>query len=145
MINKIQKALEPYNGSWKERKGIWEFSNLIAERKSFLSTKKLTYSARVKIDDAARSVTFSEMLMEAGSGFSSGGDFGDSDMSSGFGFKTESYNTLKGPREGSIQEQSNLFGKKFDYKFDYREIRSKILETANANNYEFRYQILPVK
>lgn len=118
MFEKIQKALEDYGGSWKDKKGYKEFTSVIAERKAFLSTKKLTYSARIKVDDTAKIVNFSEMLMEAGSGLLSG---------------------------SSIEEQSDLFGKKFDYKFDYKEIRSIIENTVTTAGYEFKYQILPVK
>ena len=144
MIEEIKKALESCDGEWKEKKGVWEFSATIAERKAFLSKKKLTYSAKMRIDDDAKVVKFSEMLIEAGSGFTSGGGFDDG-MSAGFGFKTESYNTTSGAREGSIEEQSNLFGKKFEYKFDYKEIRSKAEEAAKSADYRFEYQILPVK
>ena len=84
------------------------------------------------------------MLIEAGSGLSSGGGF-DGGMSPGFGFKTESYNTMSGAREGNIEEQSNLFGKKFEYNFDYKDIRSKIEQVAKEAGYDFKYQILPVK
>jgi hypothetical protein len=144
MIEEIKKALESFNGEWKENKGVWEFSATIAERKAFLSKKKLTYSAKMRIDDDAKLVKFSEMLIEAGSGFSSGGG-SDDGISTGFGFKTETYNTLRGAREGNIEEQSNLFGKKFEYKFDYKEIRSKAGEAAKSADYRFEYQILPVR
>jgi len=144
MIEEIKEALESYDGEWKEKNGVWEFSATIAERKAFLSKKKLTYSAKMRIEDDAKVVKFSEILIEAESGFTSGGDF-DNGMSTGFGFKTESYNTLRGAREGSIEEQSNLFGKKFEYKFDYKEIRSKAEETAKSADYRFEYQILPIK
>ena len=144
MIEDIKKALESFDGEWKEKKGVWEFSATIAERKAFLSKKKLTYSAKMRIDDNAKVVKFSEMLIEAGSGFTSGGGY-DEGMSTGFGFKTESYNTTSGAREGSIQEQSNLFGKKFEYKFDYKEIRSKAEVAAKSADYRFEYQILPVR
>jgi len=144
MIEEIKEILKSYNGEWKEKKGVWEFSVTIAERKAFLSTKKLTYSAKLRIDDDAKLVQFSEMLIEAGSGLTSGGGLDDG-MSTGFGFKTESYNTFRGAREGNIEEQSNLFGKKFEYKFNYKEIRSKVEETAKSADYRFEYQILPVK
>ena len=144
MIEDIKKAFESFEGEWKEKKGVWEFSATIAERKAFLSKKKLTYSAKMRIDDDVKVVKFSEMLIEAGSGFTSGGGY-DEGMSTGFGFKTESYNTTSGAREGSIQEQSNLFGKKFEYKFDYKEIRSKAEVAAKSADYRFEYQILPVR
>ncbi|MEI6144377.1 MAG: hypothetical protein WCP91_02170, partial [Candidatus Berkelbacteria bacterium] len=94
MIETIQKELGSYNGNWKDKKGVWEFSAVIAERKAFLSSKKLTYSARVKIVDDEKAIHFSEMLIEAGSGLSSGGFDSDSGMSTGFGFKTESQKFL---------------------------------------------------
>lgn len=139
MIEEIKSSLACYNGEWKENKGIWEFKTTIAERKAFLSTKKLTYFAKFRIDEQAKVVKFTEMLMEKGSGLSSGGF--DGDMSAGFGFKKETYNTTSGAREGGIEEQSNLFGKKFEYKFDYKEIRSKIEEIAKKNGYKFEYQV----
>ena len=145
MINEIKETLARYNGEWKDEKnGLSTFSSTIAERKAFLSTKKLTYSAKFRVDDASKSVKFSEMLIERGSGLSASGGFGD-DMSSGIGFKTESYNTLKPGREGTISEQSTLFGKKFEYKFNYQEIRELVEKIVTDSGYKFEYQILPVK
>lgn len=142
MIEEIQKALEPYGGKWKEKKGIWEFETVIAERKAFLSSKKLTYAAKIRIDDEKKIVKFTEMLKENSSGFSSGGI--DDGMSSGFGFKAGTYNTTSGALEGSIKEQSDLFGKDFSYKFDYQEVRTKVEEMAKAAGYEFAYQVTPI-
>jgi hypothetical protein len=144
MIDAIKTAFEYMAGNWNEKKGLWEFTAVIAERKAFLSKKKLTYSAKMRIDDGAKVVHFSEMLIEAGSGLSTGGDF-DSGMSSGFGVKTESYNTFKGPREGTIEEQSKLFGKDYTYTFDYARARTNVKEIADKAGYRFEYQILPVK
>jgi hypothetical protein len=140
----IKKALEPYGGEWKERRGVWEYSTVIAERKAFLSRKKLTYSARMRIDDGARSVAFSELLVESGSGLASGGGFDDG-MSNGFGFKTESYNTTSGARTGHIEEQSSVFGKTYQYTFNYQAIRARVEAVANAAGYQLEYQVLPVK
>ena len=143
MIETIKKVLESYGGGWKEKNGIWIFSAIIAERKVLLSKKKLTYSARIKIDDGDKTLKFSEMLINSGSGLSSGD--GSDGISPGVGFKVETYDTTTGAREGTITEQSNLFGKKFEYKFDYSEIRSKIEKVAKAAGYKFEYQILPLK
>lgn len=144
MIEEIKKTLESYNGKWQEKNNVWEFSTVIAERKAFLSKKKLTYFAKMKIDDNGKLITFSEMLMEAGSGFSSGGGF-DVGMSTGFGFKAETYNTFGKARQGTITEQSDLFGKKYQYQFDYSEVRSKVQAIATTAGYKFEYQILSVK
>ncbi|MCE5207558.1 MAG: hypothetical protein LLG42_04520 [Chloroflexi bacterium] len=144
MMADIKKSLESYNGKWGEKKNLWDFSTTIAERKAFLSKKKLSYSLKMRIDDDAKVVRFSEMLVEAGSGFSTGGDF-DSDMSTGFGVKKESYNTFKGALTGTIEEQSKLFGKDYSYQFDFKEIRTKVQEIVEKAGYKFEYQILPVK
>jgi hypothetical protein len=145
MQEKLRRVLEPYGGEWNEKKGVWEWSSVIAERKAFLSKKKLTYSARMRIDDGARAMAFSEMLVESGSGLSSGGGGFDEGISSGFGLKTESYSTTGGARSGHIAEQSSLFGRTYQYSFDYQEIRPRVEAVASANGYRFEYQVLPVK
>ncbi|MFA6463448.1 MAG: hypothetical protein WCV55_00380 [Candidatus Paceibacterota bacterium] len=141
MIEEIKKALESYKGEWKEKNDIFEFSLTIAERKFFLAKRKLTYKALIKIEENSKTLIFSEMLKELGSGFSSGvGGFGD-EMSTGFGFKAETYNTTSGARVGTIEESSSLFGKKYEYKFDYKEIRTKVENTAKEGVYNFIYKI----
>lgn len=140
LIVQVKQDLGPYAGKWSEKKGLWEFSAVIAERKAFLSKKKLTYSLRMRVDDAAKVVKFSEMLAESGSGVSSGGDF-----EGGFGFKTETYNTFGGAPKGTIEEQSTLFGKDYSYTFNYAEIRGKVQGITEQVGYQFDYQVLPVK
>lgn len=136
-INKLAKDLSL---EAKPKGKVLELSAVIAERKAFLSKKKLQYIARVRIDEDKKEVHFSEMLKESGFGISSGSN----DMSPGFGFKTESYNTLSGAREGGIKEQSTLFGKQYKYDFDYAKIRKEIESVSQKNGYAFKYQILPV-
>jgi hypothetical protein len=125
----------------QEKNGIYSFEATIAERKTFLSRKKLTYKGKFRIDEEKKTVKFTEMLKESGFGLSSGTDDG---ISPGFGFKTESYNTFSGAREGTIEEQSNLFGKKYDYTFDYGKIRKQIEEKAKEAGYQFSYQITSI-
>ena len=144
ILDEIKKSLENRDGKWTEKKGVWGFSATIAERKAFLSKKKLTYSLKIRVDDGAKVVKYSEMLIEAGSGLSSGGDF-DSGMSTGFGFKAESYNTFGGARQGTIEEQSSLFSKNYSYQFDFKEIRLMVQSIVEKAGYTFEYQILPVK
>ncbi|NPV56810.1 MAG: hypothetical protein HPY76_09115 [Anaerolineae bacterium] len=143
ILAECRQALASFLGEWSEKKGVWVFSSTIAERKAFLSTKRLTYSLRMRVDDSAKVVNFSETLMESGSGLSSGSDFDSG--SSGFGFKTETYNTFGGTRKGGIEEQSTLFGKNYSYRFNYQEARMKIQEIAQKFGYTFNYQIPPVK
>lgn len=138
----VQKIVADLGGKMTDKNGVLTVDSMIAERKAFLSRKRLSYIFKVKIDDQAKIVKFFEMLKEAGSGLSSGGGF-DSDMSPGFGFKTESYNTTRGARQGTIEESSTLFGKTYQYKFDYGKVRKEIETAANADGYKFEYQILP--
>ena len=124
----------------KEKKGVYTLECTVAERKVLLSKKKLTYSAKFRVDDEKREVRFTEMLKEASSGMSSG----DGDFGSGFGFKKESYKTGAGPREGSIEEQSTLFGKQYSYSFDFSTVRRRVEELAQQAGYAFAYQITPI-
>ena len=145
MLDEIQAYAKEFGADLNEKKGIWDFSKLIAERKAFLSKKKLTYTAKFRIDEDGKTLKFTEMLAEKGSGLSSGGGFdGDMGMSPGFGFKTETYKSGAGGREGSIQEQSNLFGKDYSYNFDYKQIRTKFEDLAKKSGYQFKYQITPI-
>jgi len=131
-------------GKLSEKKDVYTLEILIAERKAFLSKKKLRYIAKFRIVDENKELKFTEMLAESGSGLSSGGGDFDSGMSPGFGFKKETYNTMNGGREGSIEEQSSLFGKDYKYNFDYKTIRAKFEDLAKSEGYSFKYQITPI-
>jgi hypothetical protein len=139
----INSYAKEFGAELGEKKGVYSFSKVIAERKAFLSKKKLTYTAKFRVDEEAKTLKFTEMLMEQGSGFSSGGDF-DGGMSTGFGFKAETYKSGMGGREGNIEEQSKLFGKDYTYNFNYQEVRQKFEQLAKDSGYAFAYQITPM-
>jgi hypothetical protein len=144
--DKIADYAKELDGDMSDKKDVYKLEVLIAERKAFLSKKKLQYIVKFRINDDDKELKFTEMLAESGSGLSSGGgDFdGGMGMSAGFGFKTEKFNTMHGGREGSIEEQSKLFGKDFSYNFDYKEVRAKFESLAKSEGYSFKYQITPV-
>jgi len=144
MQDKIKAYAKEFGADLSEKKGVWDFSKVIAERKAFLSKKKLTYTAKFRVDEDNKTLKFTEMLAEKGSGLSSGGFDSDMGMSSGFGFKAETYKSGASGREGSIQEQSNLFGKDYSYDFDYKEVRAKFEELAKSSDYQFKYQVTPI-
>ncbi len=127
---KLQSCLEEYNV--KEEKYGFSFNKLIAERKVFLSKKKLEYSGKVKIDEEAKEVVFSDMLKESGSGLS---------MDSGVGFSATTYSSGLQGRSGDIAEQSKLFGKKYEYSFNYEELREKVKGISTEEGYTFKYSI----
>lgn len=139
LIDDIKKIAADNNAALTESKGVYTLQLTVAERKFFLSRKKLTYTAKFRIDDGAKEVRFTEYLKESGFGLSTGMD----ELSPGFGFKKESYKTTLGPRAGTIQEQSELFGKKYTYSFDYSAIRKSIENAAAAAGYAYTYKLTP--
>lgn len=141
MKEKIEEIAKNIGGNVSEKKGTIIVDALIAERKVFLTKKKLIYTFKVKIDNEAKTVKFTEMLKESGLGFSAGG--GDFDTP-GFGFKKETYNTTSGAREGTIEESSKLFGKDYKYNFDYSKVRKEVEAVAKEKGYTFEYFVLPI-
>ncbi len=139
ILGELKKTVSDIPARINEKKGMYSFEVQIAERKTFLSRKKLIYSAKFRIDEEKREVRFTEILKESGSGISSVGFDGES--SAGFGFKKETYNTLSGTREGTMEERSNFFGKKYEYTFDYGAIRKTFEAKTRENGYAFVYKI----
>ena len=136
IVQKFKEQLSDYEV--KEKGETLSFKKVVAERKAFLSKKKLEHSGTIKINTEEKSVVFSDMLKESGSGLSTGGD---SDMGNGFGFSATTYSSgLKG-RSGNIKEQSDLFGKKYNYSFNYEEMREKIEDVSTKEGYSFKYSI----
>jgi hypothetical protein len=139
LIEAIATFVAGIPASLKEKRGIYSVEFTVAERKAFLSKKKLTYSASFRVDEEKRELRFTEMLKESGAGVSSG----DSDSGPGFGFKKETYKTGAGPREGTVEEQSRLFGAQYSYTFDFSKVRSFVESETVKAGYTFKYQITP--
>lgn len=87
------------------------------------------------------SVRFNEMLKESGAGISTGEDL---DTSPGFGFYIESYIGGLSGREGSLEEQSILFGKMYEYRFNYKSLREKIESLSKDEGYQFQNQLTAI-
>ena len=139
IANELQSIISKIPAKISEKNGIYKFEVIVAERKAFLSKQKLVYSAKFKVDDINKEIIFTEMLKESGAGMSSGGI--DNDISPGFGFKKESYNTMSGSRTGNIEEQSRLFDKKYQYNFEFRAIRKEFESKSRQNGYKFTYRV----
>ncbi len=54
MLDEIKAYTNEFGADLSEKKGVWDFSKLIAERKAFLSKKKLTYTAKFRIDEDSK-------------------------------------------------------------------------------------------
>ncbi len=112
---------------------------VLAEQKSFLSKKTVTYSTKFKVQDDDRVVRFFEMLKESGSGMSAG----DGDVGGGWGVSKGTYKSGFGGLKGSIEAQGSLLGNKYAFTFDYGKIRTAVKEIAERHGYRFDYQVTP--
>ncbi|HUV16155.1 MAG TPA: hypothetical protein VMW28_06295 [Pelolinea sp.] len=132
LIKNMEAYAKSIPAEFKEKKGSCELSFTVAERKAFLSKQKLTYQAKFRVDEKEKFVRFTELLKESSSGMES----------QGMSFSTTSFKTGKGGQQESlIEQQSDFFGKKYDYSFDFREIREKIEALAKEAGYDFQYQL----
>ena len=138
MLTDIRKLAESSKAILNERRGVYIFTILIAERKAFFSRKALSYIARFRIDDTAKELCFTEMLKEAGAGLSMGDIDG---LSAGLGLKKWSYRIGLDGRSGSIEEESDLFGKLYKYKFNISSMRDAFKIIADSAGYRFKYQV----
>lgn len=136
LLQTIKNCAEGQGLSFSEEKGFYVLEKVIAERKAFLTHKKLIYRARFRINEEGKDLQFTEFLKESGFGLASG----DDGLSPGFGFKKEICKTGMGPREGSIEEQANLLGKRYNYSFDFGMFRRSLEEIARVAGYSFSWK-----
>lgn len=99
-----------------QRDGSLKLEQVIAERRRFLSRKKVTYVCRLRVDPEARAVRFYEALKESGFGLSGGG--GDDDLGPGLGYCKESYACSGKCRAGTVAERLRGLGGGFTFRFD---------------------------
>ena len=118
----------------ENKDGTLSLEFVVAERKSFLTRKKLLYRCRLRLDEQERAIRFFEILKECGFGLGGGGA---GDLEPGFSFKKETYKMSGKEREGTIEELSKLFGQEFKYSFDYSIIRNSIKKAAEEAGYLF--------
>lgn len=121
-----------------QKDGSFKLEAVVAERKKFLSRKKLTYICRLRVDDSARQVRFFEMLKESGFGLGVGGD----DSAPGVGFKKEVYGSAGKTRTATIEEQSRLYGKDYHYTFDLGRLREAVRRAAAEAGYGFEITLM---
>ena len=141
LTEEIRKIAEGIPAELKEDKKGFVLEWVVAERKSFLSKKKLVYQAKIHLDRERNELRFSERLKESGFGLSAGAGRA---MISAPALVSRRKNTApgSGPREGTLEEQSNLFGRKYQYRFDFGLIRRSIEAKTVEAGYRFVYSIL---
>lgn len=120
--------------------GTMTLEAVVAERKSILSRRKLTYACRIRMDDRMKAVRFFERLTEVGFGLSAGGT-GDS-MSSGLSIKREVSAVSSRERRGTIQEWSRLWGSEYAYTFEPGRFRDMLRRAATDAGYAFEVTLV---
>lgn len=136
---KIAAVFDGVAARFTEKAGETTVVVTIAERKSLLSSKKLVYVAKYRVDDVLRNVRFFELLKETGFGLATGND----DLAPGIGFKAERCQGSSGGRTGTIEEKSRLLGKRYDYVFSCENFRTAVEQAAREAGYAFEYRINP--
>jgi hypothetical protein len=132
-IQTITVFVEQLPAVLAEKRGVYSFSFVVAERKTFLARKKLTYSAQFRIDDERKELRFTEKLTESGAGMSSG----DADLGPGFGVKRETYKTTPRSRDGTIEEASKFFQAHYSYRFEFSKVHGFFAAEAAKAGYAF--------
>ena len=135
LVDELQELARDWSATWQEKRGgRYTLKKILAERKVLLAKKRLVYTASFRLKERKKELIFSERLTETGGGLTG---------MMGFSVEAESWNTLSGARKGSIEQQSTLFGKRYDYTFDYARIREQVQEICQRHGYGFQYRILP--
>ncbi len=117
----------------KEEKGVVALSRPAAEKKGFLSKRKVTYRALYKIDPEKKELHFTEFLVESGSG---AGGTGSESWSTG--------RDKEGP-EGRVGKRMSALAKKYQIHFPAVEVGVRFRQAAEAGGYAFTYQKTPRK
>ncbi len=133
LVDELKGLAEDWSATWQEKRGgRYILKKTLAERKVLLAKKKLVYTAAFRLKERKKELIFSERLTETSSGLTG---------MIGFSSETESWNTMSGARKGTIEQQSTLFGKRYDYTFDYARIREQVQEICQRHGYNFQYRI----
>ena len=135
IIEAVRREVPALEETFARRKDHWELKALLAERKAFLSRKKLFFRATFRVDEAARSVRYSERLEESGSGFGAG------DGLAGAGVRTWKTSSGKEGLTGGITEELRLFGEKYSFTFRCEAVREAVKRVAEEEGFAFDYRI----
>jgi len=138
VLTELHRFADAWHLTWSQKRDSVRLERIIAERRVMLGTAKLTYRATVTIDETRRQVSFSELLVERGTGVSSSGDDGEG-SGFGFGLQTTSYNTRRDTIADNIEEQARQYSRQYVLDFPYARVREVVGQIAGAAGYGFRY------
>ena len=137
VLQAVAAALSPYSQlvlTWGQKTDL-EIANELATANWAVGKKKIEYSARLRVDTAAKTVVFWEMIKEEGLG-----------LGALFSFKTETYRSDGKTRTGTVSETAyGLGGKGIDYNWDYAQVRSLVENAVRSRGWEFKTVLLKGK
>lgn len=136
VVTELHRFADAWQLTFCETRGVVQLERVVAERKVMLGTARLTYRAAVTVDDTRREVAFTELLVERGTGLSSGGD-DEGGMGNGFGFQTTSYNTRKDTVADRIEDQARNYARHYRIDFPYARVREVVAQIATGAGYRF--------
>ncbi len=136
VLDELKLLADAWQFSWQVKGDLVTMSRVIAERKAFLSTARLEYVARIRLDEARRGLRFSEQLKESGVGLSSGGD---DNLPGGFSAQRTSFNTRTDGIAETIEQEAARFGASYPHDFPYALVREQVAGLAQAQGYRFDY------
>ena len=113
-------------GFRREGDGTLSYEAVVAERKTLLSRQRLTYRARLRVDDEARTVRFYELLKESSRG-----------LVGGLTLTAEATKLSGKERTGIVEQRSRYLGKPYDFHLDYAAVRQAVESAARARGYAF--------
>ena len=112
----------------------------LAERDMARTADKDEYRAEVRIDAEAKTIHFSERLREASKGLLAG----DTEFSSGFGFRMHTEKVVGSRRDEHVVQGNTLEGESLSYSFTMGDFRKKVEALAKERGYMFKTHVLPL-
>jgi len=125
------EIVEEYHAkTWSDPDGAWAMEAALVDAKSMLGKKRVTYSARLRIDDDSKQVRFGDALAEAGLSLAMAGS------------SSETYRQgMGGPPHGRIKEK----GLGWSFEFDRGHAPDVIAKAAAADGCSFEYVTGPTR
>ena len=134
LIDSIVAFAKSVGAEVKVKRDTVEIQKIVADRKTFLSKEKLTYQAKLRVDQKENMVHFFESLKESSAGMSSPGVSVQ---------KTKYKVGLSGQQESEFEQQAEFLGQKYDYQFDFKTVRTSIEKYSREAGFDFHYQVIP--
>lgn len=137
IMKTIRNLVTGNSSDFRRVGGLYEVSSVIAQKKGFFSSGKLTFSAKFRVNEAAREVIYNESLIEKIMGLEAkyGRGF------SRFGMRKLKTGAEPGGMESIFSDGSDLLKKRDGYTFKFRQIRQAVKKAVEEEGYTFRHHL----